>query len=689
MSSEKHPNLQLHKWAPTDYVKREEWNENFGIIDDKIGILYKRADWVSVKEYGAIGDGVFHKIRDVDPSITLEQVQSLNPTATLDNSIDWFAIQKAINAEKSVLVDGDFVIDLPIQIKQGHKAIFGSPNKGSIKNIGVGKPAFIIGDVNSAYVENIRFYDLKITGQILQGAMTGNGVEVHNVANLTVQNCIISSHGDNGLYSGFGHSMWIARFINTRFEGNKNNGVKIQHYYAYQKTNVSFIGCRAQGNGYNDQGQSLYQLNIPTTTYGHGIEISGVAHFIGAGTDCEGNSGAGVYLGGNTAERLINGITITGCYFEPNRLADIYIENSLTDVTNSLIAGNYQGSNLAASGSSQKGHLYISNPRKISGSQIVANKYEGNTFLRDMRVSSSLFIGGEFETENMFKIDKTIYQFIYGDGIKLTKDQNTLSSFISDVNNFILFNNSLYEIQIDYYWNKITPTSSILMGLIGKDYDFKPFINASFPNKQTTGYATLIQPVNPSDTVLYFDDLTGWDTAPKTHLNIYDTVLSNGYIVGLDFTHNFVSASNIQSIDVANKTITLKTAIGKTIAAGTKCSLGNDTSGSFVYLNTNFTITNQFASQKFIVDLRNVTNAKHIRYLSMYLALNGATDNNDFLAVRRIRIREIDASIPYGPTASRPVYSSHEIGKSFFDTTLNKPIWWNGSVWKDATGTTV
>jgi hypothetical protein len=42
MSSEKHPNLQLHKWAPTDYVKREEWNENFGIIDDKIGILNNR-----------------------------------------------------------------------------------------------------------------------------------------------------------------------------------------------------------------------------------------------------------------------------------------------------------------------------------------------------------------------------------------------------------------------------------------------------------------------------------------------------------------------------------------------------------------------------------------------------------------------------------------------------------------------
>jgi hypothetical protein len=54
MSSEKHPNLQLHKWAPTDYVKREEWNENFGIIDDKIGIL--SSNTINVLSYGAVGD---------------------------------------------------------------------------------------------------------------------------------------------------------------------------------------------------------------------------------------------------------------------------------------------------------------------------------------------------------------------------------------------------------------------------------------------------------------------------------------------------------------------------------------------------------------------------------------------------------------------------------------------------------
>lgn len=38
-------------------------------------------------------------------------------------------------------------------------------------------------------------------------------------------------------------------------------------------------------------------------------------------------------------------------------------------------------------------------------------------------------------------------------------------------------------------------------------------------------------------------------------------------------------------------------------------------------------------------------------------------------------------------TASRPTATA--VGQSHFDTTLGKPIWWNGTVWKDATGATV
>ena len=42
-------------------------------------------------------------------------------------------------------------------------------------------------------------------------------------------------------------------------------------------------------------------------------------------------------------------------------------------------------------------------------------------------------------------------------------------------------------------------------------------------------------------------------------------------------------------------------------------------------------------------------------------------------------------------TANRPDYTSSAIyvGLSMFDTTLGKPIWWDGSDWVDATGSVV
>ncbi len=42
-----------------------------------------------------------------------------------------------------------------------------------------------------------------------------------------------------------------------------------------------------------------------------------------------------------------------------------------------------------------------------------------------------------------------------------------------------------------------------------------------------------------------------------------------------------------------------------------------------------------------------------------------------------------------GATVNRP--ASPVTGQPFYDTTLNKPIWWNGNTatWKDATGANV
>lgn len=42
----------------------------------------------------------------------------------------------------------------------------------------------------------------------------------------------------------------------------------------------------------------------------------------------------------------------------------------------------------------------------------------------------------------------------------------------------------------------------------------------------------------------------------------------------------------------------------------------------------------------------------------------------------------------YGATADRPAQSL-QIGQFYYDTTLGIPIWYNGTVWKNASGTTV
>lgn len=43
-----------------------------------------------------------------------------------------------------------------------------------------------------------------------------------------------------------------------------------------------------------------------------------------------------------------------------------------------------------------------------------------------------------------------------------------------------------------------------------------------------------------------------------------------------------------------------------------------------------------------------------------------------------------------GTSSERPIIKSNiDDNIQFFDTTLNKPIWWNGTNWVDATGATV
>lgn len=60
-------------------------------------------------------------------------------------------------------------------------------------------------------------------------------------------------------------------------------------------------------------------------------------------------------------------------------------------------------------------------------------------------------------------------------------------------------------------------------------------------------------------------------------------------------------------------------------------------------------------------------------------------DDSVLVKVRRLIA---DALTPAsGTTARRP--TTKTVGYQYYDTTLGKPIWWNGTVWKDAAGVTV
>lgn len=59
------------------------------------------------------------------------------------------------------------------------------------------------------------------------------------------------------------------------------------------------------------------------------------------------------------------------------------------------------------------------------------------------------------------------------------------------------------------------------------------------------------------------------------------------------------------------------------------------------------------------------------------------TNTNDWSSWIRLN------AIRTGTTAQRPTLTNSDVGYQYFDTTLDKPIWWNGTIWKDATATIV
>lgn len=78
--------------------------------------------------------------------------------------------------------------------------------------------------------------------------------------------------------------------------------------------------------------------------------------------------------------------------------------------------------------------------------------------------------------------------------------------------------------------------------------------------------------------------------------------------------------------------------------------------------------------------------------LTIVPASDSKEDQGIVLALQQAYIRLANAlnNPDFGTTSQRPS-SQLTTGQFFFDTTLGKPIWWNGTIphWVDATGANV
>ena len=84
-----------------------------------------------------------------------------------------------------------------------------------------------------------------------------------------------------------------------------------------------------------------------------------------------------------------------------------------------------------------------------------------------------------------------------------------------------------------------------------------------------------------------------------------------------------------------------------------------------------------------------VTGLSSVNRLRLYVNIEGTKPDDEEVYIRNIRMIPIlKNNITTGITEDRPT-KGLLAGYSFYDTTLGKPIWWNGTAWTDSAGTVV
>lgn len=83
----------------------------------KINLQNKLDNWITVQDFGALGDGQSHPVSEIFSGLAAAQMAFPHVTS-MDDELDWAAIQAAINSGKKLVQfddDGSYVLNKPLQ----------------------------------------------------------------------------------------------------------------------------------------------------------------------------------------------------------------------------------------------------------------------------------------------------------------------------------------------------------------------------------------------------------------------------------------------------------------------------------------------------------------------------------------------------------------------------------------------
>jgi hypothetical protein len=157
-----------------------------------------------------------------------------------------------------------------------------------------------------------------------------------------------------------------------------------------------------------------------------------------------------------------------------------------------------------------------------------------------------------------------------------------------------------------------------------------------------------------------------------------DTLKVKGSIIGEESTLYFNSNTSLSLSNIGSYGLLMYG--NSTIASTRNCSLSIDKADKGIYFYNGSGITsNSFIFDKSRITMTNVTE----EYFGMRENKIDSLNNKLMLGNEPLSFEGWE-----GDTASRPSLNEAN-GQSYFDTDLNKPIWWNGTDWVDALGSNV